>query len=177
DWEEAVTEPTMCLFDQVMEDSPVAICEHMKHAHGFDLLAIRQAHHLDFYKTVTLINYVRRQASLGVCVGCDANVGSLIQLADHMTANGCFAKLPPGPSHPIWADPQYLFPTYEDDPLLIWVDDNDDDADDHIAQVRNANEPHQGQRQPQQSSPTSSSVTAPTPDQVADQLQQTQLAS
>ncbi|KAJ1972005.1 hypothetical protein H4R35_004922 [Dimargaris xerosporica] len=175
DWEEAVTEPTMCLFDQVMEDSPIAICEHMKHAHGFDLPAIRQAHHLDFYKTVTLINYVRRQASLGICVGCDANVGGLTQLADHMTANGCFAKLPPGLSHPIWADPQYLFPTYEDDPLLIWVDD-DDDADDHVAQVRNANEPHRGLRQPQQSAPISSSVTAPTPDQVADQLQQTQLA-
>ena len=60
---------------------------------------------LDFYKTITLINYIRLKTSRLTCFACDATVASLDKLADHMKANGCFEKIPTA-DNPMWKNPQ-----------------------------------------------------------------------
>ncbi|KAJ1929448.1 hypothetical protein IWQ60_001129 [Tieghemiomyces parasiticus] len=143
DGENAFPQTTACLFDDALLDSPAAACDHMRDVHGFDLFAIRRERDLDFYKTVALINYVRRQTAQDRCMACgtssvtsETTVGDQAttttggnDLVAHMTANDCFAKVPAA-DHPMWEDVQYLFPTLEDDPLLIWFDDTPSDAED-----------------------------------------------
>ncbi|RKP37626.1 hypothetical protein BJ085DRAFT_19766, partial [Dimargaris cristalligena] len=147
DWQEDDTSPenTMCLFDNTVAASPADACDHMREAHGFDLPALRRARGLDFYQTIRLINFIRRQTGRGVCMACDTEVAgagpegssdSITPLAKHMAENGCFTSLPAA-DHPFWEDVQYLFPTYENDPLLMWFDDSwsDEEAEEAAAEV------------------------------------------
>ncbi|KAJ1656549.1 hypothetical protein IWQ61_003896 [Dispira simplex] len=123
DWQEEVLTPTMCLFDDVVAPTPEVACEHMQTVHGFDIHAIRQTRGLDFYKTVALINFIRRQTASGVCMGCGTKVDESMSLVEHMDKNACFTKIP-DEHHSVWTDPHFLFPTYENDPLLMWFDDS-----------------------------------------------------
>ncbi|RKP05271.1 hypothetical protein THASP1DRAFT_32888 [Thamnocephalis sphaerospora] len=58
-------------------------------------------------------------------MGCAEKFETLEAMSAHMKENGCFAKVPSADSD-IWKDPKYLFPTVENDPLLMWVDDEDE---------------------------------------------------
>ncbi|ORY03090.1 hypothetical protein K493DRAFT_311834 [Basidiobolus meristosporus CBS 931.73] len=125
DWDEEEPEQTMCLFDDYVAPSPKDACEHMVEAHGFDLKGIQEQNHLDFYKTITLINYIRHKTANNTCMGCGASFETLKEMTEHMEQNNCFQKVPAADSE-IWKDPQYLFPTYENDPLLTGIDDSDE---------------------------------------------------
>ncbi|KAJ1964888.1 hypothetical protein IWQ62_002803 [Dispira parvispora] len=140
DWQEELPTSTMCLFDDVVAPTPEEACQHMQAAHGFDIHAIRQTRGLDFYKTVALINFIRRQTAGGVCMGCGTKVDESVSLVEHMEKNGCFTKIPEE-QHTVWTDPHFLFPTYENDPLLMWFDDSwsGDEAESDPAQT---SEPH-----------------------------------
>ncbi|KAK9722352.1 hypothetical protein K7432_002740 [Basidiobolus ranarum] len=130
DWDEKDPEQTMCLFDDHVAPSPKEACEHMVEAHGFDLKAIQEQYHLDFYKTIALINYIRHKTANNTCMGCNVSFETLKEMTEHMEQNSCFQKVPAADSD-IWKDPQYLFPTYENDPLLTGIEDSDefDDSD------------------------------------------------
>ncbi|KAI9593830.1 hypothetical protein BDF19DRAFT_150022 [Syncephalis fuscata] len=125
DWDEADLEPTQCLFCDAVTSSPEQIIEHMSEKHQFDLVAIRESHDLDFYKTVTLINFIRERSTHCTCMACATPFDTLEAMAVHMQENSCFVKIPKQDSD-IWKDPKYLFPTVENDPLLMWVDDADE---------------------------------------------------
>jgi hypothetical protein len=77
---------------------------------------------------VTLINYIRECSTQCICMGCAGKFENLEAMAAHMKENNCFAKLPSIDSD-IWKNPKYLFPTIENDPLLMWIDDEDDEVD------------------------------------------------
>ncbi|CAO3653389.1 unnamed protein product [Cunninghamella echinulata] len=126
DWEEEVSEPTMCLFDEQVFPSPKEAISHMKHAHGFDLESIRKEKGYDFYKTVILINYIRHQSSLVKCFSCGESVPELSNLIRHMEIKGCLRSFVTDDAD-FWKDPRYLLPTYENDPLLTGFDDEEDD--------------------------------------------------
>ncbi|GAB5592801.1 hypothetical protein Unana1_07701 [Umbelopsis nana] len=128
DWDENDAEPTMCLFDETVLDTPELVLAHMKEQHSFDLNQIKQDMNLDFYKTVTLINYIRHQSSFNRCYSCGATTDAFSQLREHMEQNGCFTEVPPMDTD-FWKDPKYLLPTYESDPLLTAVDDGEDEDD------------------------------------------------
>ncbi|KAI8579859.1 hypothetical protein K450DRAFT_240658 [Umbelopsis ramanniana AG] len=128
DWDEKDAEPTMCLFDEVVVDTPELALLHMKEQHDFNLDKIRKDMGLDFYKTVTLINYIRHQSSFNRCYSCGTTTDAFSELSEHMQKNGCFNNVPSLDAE-FWKDPKYLLPTYESDPLLTAIDDGEDNDD------------------------------------------------
>ncbi|CAG8705878.1 19190_t:CDS:10 [Cetraspora pellucida] len=117
DWNEEESQPTNCLFCDTISPSSKDVMNHMKHAHGFDLLITKQDLGLDFYQTIILINYIRYKTSNNTCMACDSAFDDSQHLIKHMSEENCFVKVP-SLDNSIWKDPKYLFPTQPNDPLL-----------------------------------------------------------
>ncbi|KAI8342331.1 hypothetical protein BC941DRAFT_412470 [Chlamydoabsidia padenii] len=130
DWEEEISEPTMCLFDDQVLPSPKDALLHMKTKHAFDLSSIRKEKGYDFYKTVVLINYIRHQSSLVKCFSCGESVPDLSNLVRHMEIKGCIQAFVPEDAD-FWKDPRYMLPIYDNDPLLTGFDDEDESDVEH----------------------------------------------
>eukprot|EP00731_Ephydatia_muelleri_P007735 Em0004g73a len=120
DWQDSSAhEPIFCLFCKTLEVTFSAAVHHMAVAHDFDLPAICRLLQLDHYSQVKLVNYVRRQIYCHCCIHCLSHFESTNELLVHMTLCGHF-KLPLNSS--TWNNPQYLFPTYENDAMLCFLD-------------------------------------------------------
>ncbi|TPX66999.1 hypothetical protein SpCBS45565_g04114 [Spizellomyces sp. 'palustris'] len=136
DWNEPGTteDATMCLFDECVFPSAFDAYEHMKNDHHFDLREVRDELGLDFYGSIKLINYIRKQTSLCRCYACGAEFEGLSEMTAHMKATEHFSQLPDKEAE-FWTDPQYLFPCYENDPLLMFdvTEDNEDESDPDVA--------------------------------------------
>ncbi|KAF9584820.1 hypothetical protein BGW38_005069 [Lunasporangiospora selenospora] len=147
DWDEALDEEkAKCLFENVYFSSAQATRDHMKEAHGFDLDRERHQLGLDFYQTISLINYIRRQTLHGVCFSCLKTPGSTTgeekkegdaslekqdpgeALVKHLKEEGCGAKIPSMDAE-FWKDPQFLLPMLENDPLLMVFGDEASDEE------------------------------------------------
>ncbi|CAG8495095.1 18203_t:CDS:2 [Cetraspora pellucida] len=130
DWDEEESQPTNCLFCDTISPSSKDVMNHMKHAHGFDLLITKQDLGLDFYQTIILINYIRYKTSNNTCMACDSAFDDNQHLIKHMSEENCFVKVP-SLDNSIWKDPKYLFPTQLNDPLLGGFED-DEIIDDNV---------------------------------------------
>ncbi|KAG0260800.1 hypothetical protein DFQ27_003318 [Actinomortierella ambigua] len=136
DWDDALEEETTkCLFENEYFNTVELTKQHMQKSHGFDLDALRHRMELDFYQTITLINYIRRQTMMHVCFSCQKpQEGGDEGLVKHLTESGCgTGKTLPGPAEgDFWRDAQFLLPILENDPLLMIFRDEDveDDGDD-----------------------------------------------
>lgn len=108
-----------CLFCSVSVNNLTDINNHMKNIHHFDLLDILSNWKQDYYHQIKIINYMRRQIHSNTCIHCQKRFDSSSNLLNHMTTESHFS-LPPDQS--IWNQPQYLFPTYENDGLLCVLD-------------------------------------------------------
>ncbi|KAG0378821.1 hypothetical protein BGX24_002672 [Mortierella sp. AD032] len=141
DWDDALEEEkTKCLFENAYFPSAQATRDHMKEAHGFDLDGERHALGLDFYQTISLVNYIRRQTMLGVCFSCQKKPESSAAKKDdeddeednwlvkHLKEDGCGAKVPSKDAD-FWKDAQYLLPMLENDPLLMIFGEEESDDD------------------------------------------------
>ncbi|KAI9329233.1 hypothetical protein DFJ73DRAFT_860861 [Zopfochytrium polystomum] len=127
DWKDASdADRTMCLFDENVFDTVADAVAHLNFAHGFDLKQIRAAAGLDFYGVIRLINFIRQKAAHGACHHCGQAFETMEGLAAHYVSTD-HARMIPQPSDSLWSDPMYLFPTYDDDPLLTW--DNEEEED------------------------------------------------
>ncbi|CAG8569279.1 613_t:CDS:10 [Ambispora gerdemannii] len=62
-------------------------------------------------------------------MACNTSFDDLQKLTEHMERENCFSKVP-DLSDPLWKDPQYLFPAYENDPLLTGFEEASDDEED-----------------------------------------------
>jgi len=125
DWEEEDEEfqKSVCLFCTEILPSPDAVLVHCKHVHQFDIRKLRASWNLDCYACIRLINYIRRRMVERICPLCEEGFGETQKLVDHMKEQGhCGVKQ----DHPFFKDPQYLFPTYENDSLLFVFDIGDD---------------------------------------------------
>ncbi|KAF9963168.1 hypothetical protein BGZ65_005437 [Modicella reniformis] len=146
DWDEALEEEnTKCLFEDAFFNTAQSARDHMKETHGFDLEGERHRLGLDFYQTITLINYVRRQTMLGVCFSCLTRRPQTVDnmeeeeergewLVKHLRESGCGAKVPSMETD-FWKDPQFLLPILENDPLLMIFgeEESDDEPEGGIA--------------------------------------------
>ncbi|KAI9091719.1 hypothetical protein DFS34DRAFT_564717, partial [Phlyctochytrium arcticum] len=135
DWtdDDGTDDITMCLFDENVFPSALAAHDHMVSSHNFDLRSIRDSLHLDFYASIKLINYIRKQTSLCRCFSCGVEFESIGELTAHLRDTTGHVTDIPGPEASFWSDPQYLFPCYEDDPLLMFDvagDDEDEESED-----------------------------------------------
>ncbi|KAF9909131.1 hypothetical protein EC991_009041 [Linnemannia zychae] len=157
DWDDALEEEkTKCLFENAYFPSAQATRDHMKEAHGFDLDGERHALGLDFYQTISLINYIRRQTMLGVCFSChkkkpetsstkkevtdaDADDDDVEDnwLVKHLKNDGCGAKVPSKEAD-FWKDAQYLLPMLENDPLLMIFGEEESDDDKNAGSDRSS---------------------------------------
>ncbi|XP_035521769.1 zinc finger protein 277 [Morone saxatilis] len=126
DWSDWQAHPVsaVCLFCEHQSETMEQIYTHMKEAHGFDLHKLRTELNLRFYQQVKLVNFIRRQIHQSRCYGCQEKFDCRDAVLRHIAAEGHMMKLPDVST---WNQPQYYFPTYENDALLCTLSDSDED--------------------------------------------------
>nr|XP_033814251.1 zinc finger protein 277 isoform X2 [Geotrypetes seraphini] len=124
DWEEHPI-CAVCLFCDKQADTTEKLLDHMKDAHGFDLNKTKAALGLKFYQQVKLVNFLRREIHQGRCHGCQMMFHSKPALVNHMEETKHIALLP---DRSLWNQPQYYFPTYENDTLLCTLSDSESES-------------------------------------------------
>ncbi|KAM8862087.1 zinc finger protein 277 isoform 1-T1 [Synchiropus picturatus] len=129
DWSDWQAHPVLavCLFCDHQSDTMDQIYIHMKGAHGFDLHKLRTDLGLGFYQQVKLVNFIRRQIHQSRCYGCEEKFESRQEVLQHLELQGHVMKLP---DILTWDQPQYYFPTYENDALLCTLSDSDGEQSD-----------------------------------------------
>ncbi|KAM5203659.1 zinc finger protein 277 isoform 2-T2 [Hipposideros larvatus] len=132
DWEEHPV-AAVCLFCEKRVETMEKLCDHMEDAHGFDLLKIKSELGLNFYQQVKLVNFIRRQVHQCRCYGCRVKFNSKADLRTHMEEAKHTSLLPEVKT---WDQPEYYFPTYENDTLLCTLSDSESDL---TAQEQNGN--------------------------------------
>ncbi|KAJ0029020.1 hypothetical protein NQD34_004017 [Periophthalmus magnuspinnatus] len=126
DWSDWHAHPVsaVCLFCEHQSETMDLICSHMKV--GAVLLLLLSAG-LHFYQQVKLVNFIRREIHQSRCYGCERRFESRQEVLQHLTTEGHVMKLP---EMSTWNQPQYYFPTYENDALLCTLSDSDEGEDD-----------------------------------------------
>ncbi|XP_025785096.1 zinc finger protein 277 [Puma concolor] len=132
DWEER-PDSAVCLFCEKQAETIEKLCVHMEEAHDFDLLKIKSELGLNFYQQVKLVNFIRRQIHQCRCYSCHVKFKSKAELRTHMEETKHTSLLP---ERKIWDQPEYYFPTYENDILLCTLSDSESDL---TAQEQNGN--------------------------------------
>lgn len=123
DWNEEQRFDLICLFCDHYEIQWDDAFAHMKEKHAFDFGNVRTG--LGFYDQVKLINYIRRQTHINVCYLCKAAHESRADLLKHLDTTHADGGTP---AKSLWDQPGYFFPTYENDQLLLALEDNQDEA-------------------------------------------------
>lgn len=111
DWDDLdipVVEDAQCLFCELIAKDPETLWEHVMVSHGFKMDLE------DDYDRIKAINYLRCCQRDVKCPLCHVEFDTAAQLTEHIN-NLAHSKLPVDDE---WRQPQYLFPTYDDDPLL-----------------------------------------------------------
>lgn len=138
DWEEKDSISIICLFCKHSESKYDEIMSHILEKHHFDFSTLTKT--LNFYEKVKIVNYIRRQVHLLRCISCDSEYQNSSDLLLHMTKD-MHLKLD---DSKLWNQPEFYFPTYEDDGLLFCLEDNEDSGDESNLSVKvksNAIEP------------------------------------
>ncbi|ELU04760.1 hypothetical protein CAPTEDRAFT_91094 [Capitella teleta] len=121
DWNECAGSHVVCLLCEHTSNSSSSLIAHMKDAHHLDLDAMKEG--LNFYQQVKLINFIRRQTHQRICFFCDEEFASKEGLQRHLVESSHVSMTPASEA---WDQPQYFFPTYEDDNLLCLLEDSSD---------------------------------------------------
>ncbi|CAG5136307.1 unnamed protein product, partial [Candidula unifasciata] len=125
-WNEESDSKVVCLFCDSSCVVQTDLQLHMKEKHSFDLQEVNNRLQLNFYQKVKLINYIRRQVYHRTCYGCQQVFENKEKLHCHFDEfSDHIKKIPDSEA---WDQPQYFFPTYEDDCLLCQLDDDDEGA-------------------------------------------------
>lgn len=106
-----------CLFCHVKERNIYVLCIHMDGDHDFDFL--EQTEKLDFYQKIKLVNYIRKQLHENKCVFCDFSCEDASSLQKHLLEEK-HCKIP---ELKVFDQPEFFFPTYENDAFLYYVED------------------------------------------------------
>jgi len=111
----------VCLFCSAAYPETEDLLHHMDAVHGFHFYKIKAELNLTFYQQIKMINYIRRCVHLNTCITCGEVFSVREALLEHMTWS---SHHQPGSARD-WDQPQYYFPTYENDNLLFWLEDPD----------------------------------------------------
>ncbi|XP_039293775.1 zinc finger protein 277 [Nilaparvata lugens] len=95
---------------------------HMKLHHKFDYSS--NTKELSFYQQVKLVNFIRRQVHRGHCFCCDISLESDLKMTEHLCEHQDLM-----PEQSLWDQPEYFFPTYENDFFLCHIVDPQEDGD------------------------------------------------
>lgn len=127
-WNEHIENSFSCLFCDMEYPNVENILIHLKEGHDFDLKAVQKTLRLDFYLQVKVVNYIRKQIQDLKCPCCKEKSTNRELLDVHMDAKQ-HCCLPEDKSS--WDQPEYFFPTLENDGLLLFLEDDDDDDDEN----------------------------------------------
>ncbi|XP_077487991.1 zinc finger protein 277 [Amblyomma americanum] len=119
DWEDESEEANLiCLMCSEACTSIPALTRHMNDAHKFDFTKLRDG--LGFYQQIKVINFLRKQVYLNACFVCSEKFQSHSKLLSHLSSgvhdNNAISQC-------CWDQPQFYFPTYENDQLLCALED------------------------------------------------------
>ncbi|XP_067855672.1 zinc finger protein 277 [Heptranchias perlo] len=122
DWSDWQGHPicAVCLFCEKAKDTTEKLQLHMKEAHCFDLLKLKSEMGLNFYQQIKLVNFIRREIHQCRCNKCGKMFSSKAEVVSHMTETNHIMSLL---DRSAWDQPQYYFPTYENDALLCSLSD------------------------------------------------------
>lgn len=116
DWDGEQQEIT-CLFCTHTARDLAKLKRHMSDDHAVDFDA--QTHDFTFYERVKVVNFIRRKMYLAQCLVCDQQFTDKAGLTQHMQAMAHYGI----GTRKQWDQPEYYFPTYEDDPFLCSLND------------------------------------------------------
>ncbi|KAJ8712492.1 hypothetical protein PYW07_005334 [Mythimna separata] len=119
DWTEENGPLITCLLCEHTEKDYDRILDHMDQQHEFSFLKATEG--MDFYRKVKIVNYIRRQVHLKQCLSCETKFDDSRNLEKHLreTKHWVLCKEK-------WDQPEYYFPTYEDDLFLCFIQDDDE---------------------------------------------------
>ncbi|XP_077425037.1 zinc finger protein 277 isoform X2 [Vanacampus margaritifer] len=126
DWR-ACPMSAVCLFCDDRRHTMDHVYAHMKEVHDFDLPRLRTELGLRFYQQVKLVNFIRRQIHQNRCHACHDKFSCRDEVLRHLRERRHAMTLPPRRT---WNQPQYYFPTYENDGLLCALPDSDGEESD-----------------------------------------------
>lgn len=112
---EPVDERTTCLLCPHTTSDAEECIAHLSSAHSFSWDMIRV---LDTYEAIKVINYIRVRVAELACIYCDVEFGTEEEMAQHLQTHTHSI-----PERKLWDDPRFLFPIYDDDPLLCHLDE------------------------------------------------------
>lgn len=121
DWRDSLGKMT-CLFCAASYTHNSQLFNHMLQIHGFDFELLKKNMGLSFYQQVKMINFIRRCVYLNTCLGCSEILENRERLLEHLSWSNHFT-----PNKDDWNQPQFLFPTYENDNLLHCLEEDDGD--------------------------------------------------
>ncbi|XP_063223627.1 zinc finger protein 277 [Bacillus rossius redtenbacheri] len=131
DWqdEDSFGETVVCLFCETAVQDFESVLRHMITVHSFNFVENCKKNHLNFYDQVKLVNFIRRQVHQQKCVLCSEWFADKQSLFAHMKGSGHIAV----PDKQLWNQPEFYFPTYENDSFLCFLEDlEDNDAEDNL---------------------------------------------
>lgn len=133
DWDEKDNVTIICLFCKHSEFQYTNILMHMNTEHNFDFNAITKDR--NFYEKLKIVNYIRRQIHLTKCIECNEQFSEYDSLLEHMLKNSHFII-----SNPVsWNQPEFYFPTFEDDGFLFYLEDEDEIEDNSLSTMMKSN--------------------------------------
>jgi len=111
---------SVCLFCPFTARNIHDVFNHMKEEHDFDLCAMG----LEFYEQVKMVNYIRRQVYMNKCPYCLEQFEDRLSLQSHLQSHKHY-RLPE--DERLWNIDEYFYPTLEDDTMLCYLQDIDED--------------------------------------------------
>jgi len=138
DWIELKDETNqiVCLLCPAQFTSFHETLQHMIISHSFDFRAVTSAH--DFYQKVKIVNFIRRNLYRNLCFYCESKhidrqtLGRHIE--EHQSINSEF------PDRQLWDQSEFLFPTYENDQFLMFLDDDQETIDTEVVMETEVND-------------------------------------
>lgn len=112
DWsnDEEEQEESQCLFCPQVFPKTTETFQHIKSTHNFDFQQVRKSLHLDFYKCIRMINYIREQ----------------VQIHPELATSNNFQITG---TEKFWEDDKYLQPVLADDALLFAFEELDEEQE------------------------------------------------
>ncbi|XP_075980581.1 zinc finger protein 277 [Anticarsia gemmatalis] len=119
EWTEENGPLITCLLCEHTETEYDIILDHMRLQHEFSFFKATES--MDFYQKVKIVNYIRRQVHLKQCLSCETKFDDSKNLEKHIKDMKHFVL-----RKEMWDQPEYYFPTYEDDLFLCFIEDEDE---------------------------------------------------
>lgn len=125
-WDDEFGQTAVCFFCPSQFITHEKLFEHMEKSHDFDFIAMRKDMNLSFYQQIKMVNYIRRTVLQLKKTDDERKVEegeSSLTEADPNTFASTISQCIISSTK--WNQPQYYFPTYENDTLLCQLEDKE----------------------------------------------------